>query len=125
MLTWKWGPVLASGSVTVMKTSEKTPLSALKMAALAKEAGFPPGVINILSGYGDVGEHLVNHPGVDKIAFTGSTKVGRRILSLASEPNIKRVTLELGGKSPNIICHDADIASAVEASKVGLFLNAG
>lgn len=76
MLAWKWAPCLASGSVTVLKSSEKTPLTALKLAALSKEAGFPDGVINVLSGYGDVGTTLVKHPKVDKIAFTGSTKVG-------------------------------------------------
>lgn len=93
------------------------------MAELAREAGFPPGVVQVLNGYGDVGEYLVRHPDVDKIAFTGSTKVGKKIASVAHENNLKRVTLELGGKSPNIICHDADIDLAVNSAKVGLFLN--
>ena len=76
MQSWKWGPCLATGCCTILKTSEKTPLSALRIAQLTKEAGFPPGVVQVLSGYGDVGEYLVKHPNVDKIAFTGSTGVG-------------------------------------------------
>lgn len=79
MLAWKWGPCLAAGAVSILKTSEKTPLTALRVAHYAREVGFPPGVVQILSGYGDVGEALVKHPEVDKIAFTGSTKVGLRI----------------------------------------------
>lgn len=114
MLAWKFGPVLATGCCTILKTSEKTPLSALRVASLAKEAGFPPGVIQILSGFGDAGEALVKHPGVDKIAFTGSTKVGLNIMRTSPDANLKRVTLELGGKSPNIICHDADIDKAIK-----------
>lgn len=97
-----------------MKTSEKTPLTALYIASLAKEAGFPPGAVQVLSGYGDVGASLVRHKDIDKIAFTGSTGVGKNILSNASEGIIKRVTLELGGKSANIICHDADLDLAVK-----------
>lgn len=80
---------------------------------MAKEAGFPAGVVQVLSGWGDVGSYLVKHPGVDKIAFTGSTKVGQLIMSNSPHSNLKRVTLELGGKSPNIICHDADLDLAV------------
>jgi aldehyde dehydrogenase (NAD+) len=96
-----------------MKSSEKTPLTALHMCSLALEAGFPPGVIQMLSGYGDVGQYLVEHPDIDKIAFTGSTKVGHIIQKCSSISNLKRVTLELGGKSPNIICEDADLEVAV------------
>lgn len=83
------------------------------MGELIQEAGFPEGVVNILSGYGDVGAALVAHPGVDKVSFTGSTDVGREIISKSGSPNIKRITLELGGKSPNIILNDADIDQAV------------
>lgn len=97
-----------------MKTSEKTPLSALFIANLVKQAGFPPGVLQVLSGYGDVGAYLVRHKSVDKIAFTGSTKVGLDIMSNSPNGCLKRVTLELGGKSANIICHDANIDKAVE-----------
>lgn len=114
MLSWKWGPMLAAGAVGILKPSEKTPLSALRIGTLVKEAGFPPGVLQILNGHGDIGEYLVKHPGIDKIAFTGSTSVGKRIMSLSPTSNLKRVTLELGGKSPNIICHDANIDFAVE-----------
>lgn len=96
-----------------MKTSEKTPLTALFVANLAKQAGFPPGVLQVLSGYGDVGAYLVRHKDVDKIAFTGSTKVGLDIMSNSPTGCLKRVTLELGGKSANIICHDANIDKAI------------
>jgi aldehyde dehydrogenase (NAD+) len=113
MQAWKWGPCLATGSVSILKTSEKTPLSALHVAALAKEAGFPPGVVQVLSGHGDVGAYLVRHRDVDKVAFTGSTKIGYDIMRNAPNGSLKRVTLELGGKSPNIVCHDADIDEAV------------
>jgi aldehyde dehydrogenase (NAD+) len=109
-----------------MKTSEKTPLSALALCKLIKEAGFPPGVINVLSGYGPTaGQALALHPDVDKIAFTGSTGVGKLIQRLAGESNLKRVTLELGGKSPMIVCDDADLEQALAAAHVGLFLNHG
>ena len=98
-----------------MKTSEKTPLSALRFAELFKEAGFPDGVFNILNGYGpDCGSHLAAHRDVDKVAFTGSTKVGYEIMRNSHAHNLKRITLELGGKSPNIILDDADIDLAVE-----------
>lgn len=92
---------------------------------MIKEAGFPAGVLQILNGHGDVGEYLVKHIGIDKIAFTGSTKIGKKIMSLASTGGLKRVTLELGGKSPNIICHDADLDYAVETSHNGTFFNMG
>lgn len=125
MQAWKWGPCLAAGAVSILKSSEKTPLTALHIANLAKEAGFPPGVVQVLSGFGDVGAYLVRHKDVDKIAFTGSTKVGLDIMRNAPSGTLKRVTLELGGKSPNIICHDADVDKAVAQSQLALFLNQG
>jgi aldehyde dehydrogenase (NAD+) len=125
MVAWKWGPALAAGCTIVMKPAEQTPLSCLRMGELALEAGFPPGVINIVPGYGETaGDALVKHPGVDKIAFTGSTEVGRIIMRNAAE-TFKRVTLELGGKSPNIVFADADLDSAVNGAMLGLFLNQG
>lgn len=126
MLAWKLAPVLATGCVSVMKTSEKTPLSAIKFAELFHEAGFPDGVFNILSGYGpDVGAPLAAHRLVDKVAFTGSTKVGYEIMRNSHAHNLKRITLELGGKSPNIICDDVDIDEAVAQAQTALFLNQG
>lgn len=110
MLGWKLGPALATGNTVVVKTSELTPLSAYKVAQLVVEAGFPPGVVNIITGYGAVaGDALARHMKVSKVAFTGSTAVGRLIMKAASESNLKKVTLELGGKSPNIIFDDADL----------------
>jgi len=126
MQSWKFGPALAMGNTVVMKTAEQTPLSALHVAALAKEAGFPPGVINIISGYGHTAGHAVSsHPKIDKVAFTGSTEIGRRIMQAASESNLKRITLELGGKSPMIIFSDADMDTAVKQAAHGLFFNMG
>ncbi len=125
MVAWKWGPALAAGCTIVMKPAEQTPLSCLRMGELALEAGFPHGVINIVPGYGETaGDALVKHPGVDKVAFTGSTEVGRIIMQNAAG-TFKRVTLELGGKSPNIVFADADIDSAVSGAMLGLFLNQG
>ena len=128
MQAWKLGPALATGCTVVMKLAEQTPLSALHVAKLIAEAGFPPGVVNILSGYGPTaGAALVNHPLVDKIAFTGSTEVGKLIASNAAQ-HLKRVTLELGGKSPNIILGDlkgADLDYAVSQASFGLFFNQG
>ncbi|CAO3654727.1 unnamed protein product [Mucor fragilis] len=126
MLGWKLGPALATGNTVVVKTSEMTPLSALKVCQLAVEAGFPPGVINIITGYGAVaGDALSRHMKVSKIAFTGSTAVGRRIMQAAAESNLKKVTLELGGKSPNIIFDDADLDQAVRWAHKGIFFNHG
>ncbi|KAG0162820.1 aldehyde dehydrogenase (NAD(P)(+)) ald5 [Apophysomyces sp. BC1034] len=126
MLAWKIGPALATGNVVVVKTSELTPLSALKIAALIKEAGFPPGVLNIITGLGAVaGDALTRHMKVHKIAFTGSTAVGRLVMKAAAESNLKKVTLELGGKSPNIIFDDADIDQAVRWAHKGIFFNHG
>lgn len=125
MQAWKLGPALAAGCTVVMKTAEQTPLSALRIAELIKEAGFPDGVVNILSGEGDAGAYLARHPGIDKIAFTGSTEVGYDIMRNSHEKNLKRVTLELGGKSPNIITKNANFDKAVNQACMSLFFNAG
>lgn len=125
MATWKLGAALATGCTVVLKPAEQTPLSALYLAQLAQEVGFPDGVINIVPGFGDsAGAPLVNHPQVDKIAFTGSTQVGKSIMKQASE-TLKRVTLELGGKSPNIILPDADLTKAVPGALFGIMFNQG
>jgi aldehyde dehydrogenase (NAD+) len=128
MAAWKLGPALASGCTVVMKVAEQTPLSALHLAKLVVEAGFPEGVVNFLTGFGPTaGASLVNHPDVDKIAFTGSTEVGK-LISAAASQTVKRVTLELGGKSPNIILGDlkgADLDYAVAQANFGLFFNQG
>ncbi|KAI9100586.1 aldehyde dehydrogenase domain-containing protein [Phlyctochytrium arcticum] len=126
MQAWKLAPALACGNTVVMKTSEKTPLSALYVANLIRQAGFPPGVANILSGHGrPCGERIARHPSISKVAFTGSTAVGRQILIMAAESNLKKVTLELGGKSPNIVFDDAELESAVEACFGGIYENLG
>jgi acyl-CoA reductase-like NAD-dependent aldehyde dehydrogenase len=124
MASWKLAPALAAGCTVVLKPAEQTPLSALRIGELALEAGIPPGVINIVSGDGETGAALVDHPGVDKIAFTGSTEVGREIGAKAGR-GLKRVTLELGGKSPNIILPDADLKSAIAGSFMGIYFNTG
>ncbi|KAM3545782.1 hypothetical protein ARSEF1564_001246 [Beauveria bassiana] len=126
MLSWKIGPALATGNTIVMKTAEQTPLSALVFAQFVKEAGFPPGVFNLISGFGKTaGAALSAHMDVDKIAFTGSTLVGRTILKAAASSNLKKVTLELGGKSPNIVFNDADIESAISWVNFGIYFNHG
>lgn len=126
MFVWKIAPALAAGCTTVIKPAEQTPLTALAMAALVKEAGFPPGVVNVVPGYGPTAGHaLTHHPDVDKVAFTGSTEVGRIIMSAASAVNLKRVTLELGGKSPLVIFNDADIEKAADIAHRAAFANAG
>ncbi len=123
--SWKLGPALAAGNTVVLKPAELTPLTAVRFAALAVQAGLPPGVLNVVVGPGSTcGARLVEHPGVAKIAFTGSTEVGRAIAAGAA-PTIKRVTLELGGKSPNIIFADADLAAAAAAAPGAVFGNAG
>ena len=124
MVAWKWGPALATGCTIVMKPAEQTPLSCLRMAELALEAGFPPGVINVVTGFGDTGAAIVKHPDVDKIAFTGSTETAQIIMRDAA-PTLKRLTFELGGKSPNIIFADADLDAAVAGAEFGLFFNQG
>ncbi|KAG6901632.1 hypothetical protein C0995_009800 [Termitomyces sp. Mi166 len=126
MLSWKFGPALATGNTIVLKPSEITPLTALRFADLVIEAGFPPGVVNIVNGYGPtVGEAISAHPLIEKVAFTGSTLVGRKILKASSESNLKVVTLELGGKSPTIIFDDADLEQAIKWAAHGIFLNMG
>jgi acyl-CoA reductase-like NAD-dependent aldehyde dehydrogenase len=125
MTTWKLAPALAAGCSVVLKPDSQTPLTALRMAELATEVGFPPGSINIVPGPGTtVGAHLVKHPGVDKIAFTGSTETGAQIMRDASD-GIKRLTLELGGKSPNIVFADADLADAIPSSAWSIYYSAG
>ena len=126
MLAWKVGPALATGNTIVLKTAEQTPLSALVFANLVKEAGFPPGVLNIISGFGRVaGAAIASHMDIDKVAFTGSTLVGRSIMKAAASSNLKKVTLELGGKSPNIVFNDADIEAAITWVNFGIYYNHG
>jgi len=123
--SWKLGPALAAGNCVVMKQAELTPLSTLRVAELAREVGFPPGVINVVPGYGHIaGQYLAEHPGVDKISFTGSTATGRKIVQ-ASAGNLKRVQLELGGKGANIVFDDADITNAVNGAAFAIFHNQG
>jgi acyl-CoA reductase-like NAD-dependent aldehyde dehydrogenase len=125
MATWKLAPALAAGCTVVLKPDPQTPLTALRVAELAIEVGFPPGVINVVPGDGPTtGAYLVKHPGVDKVAFTGSTKTGGEIMRLCSDP-IKRLTLELGGKSPNLVFADADLADALPASAWAIYYSAG
>jgi acyl-CoA reductase-like NAD-dependent aldehyde dehydrogenase len=125
MATWKIAPALAFGNTIVLKPAEQTPLSAIRLGELCLEAGVPEGVVNVVTGFGtEAGQALAQHGDVDKIAFTGSTEVGRKILH-ASEGNLKRVTLELGGKSPNIVFADADMNRATKGSMYGVFLNSG
>jgi phenylacetaldehyde dehydrogenase len=125
MALWKLCPALATGSTVVLKPAEQTPLSALRLGELVLEAGFPPGVVNILTGHGEpAGAALVAHPGIDKIAFTGSTEVGKCIARAAAE-NVTRVSLELGGKSPVIVFPDADLAQAIPGVARAIFFNAG
>jgi acyl-CoA reductase-like NAD-dependent aldehyde dehydrogenase len=124
MAAWKLGPALAAGCTVVLKPAEQTPLSALRLGELALEVGFPPGVLNVLTGDGATGAALVDHPGVEKIAFTGSTAVGREIGAKAGR-SLKRVTLELGGKSPNIILPDADVEAAVKGAYQAIYFNSG
>ncbi|XP_071709750.1 benzaldehyde dehydrogenase, mitochondrial-like [Rutidosis leptorrhynchoides] len=126
MFAWKVGPALACGNTIVLKTAEQTPLTALYAAKLFLEAGLPPGVLNIVSGYGPTaGAALASHMDVDKIAFTGSTETGKIVQELAAKSNLKPVTLELGGKSPFIVCKDADVDKAVELAHFALFFNQG
>jgi acyl-CoA reductase-like NAD-dependent aldehyde dehydrogenase len=124
MACWKLGPALAAGCTVVLKPAEQTPLTALRLGELALEVGIPAGVVNVVTGDGSTGAALVEHPGIDKIAFTGSTAVGREIGERAGRA-LKRVTLELGGKSPNIILPDADLRAAVGGSFQGLYFNTG
>lgn len=126
MFSWKVGPALACGNTVVIKTAEQTPLSAVYAAKLFHEAGLPDGVLNVVSGFGPTaGAALASHMDVDKLAFTGSTDTGKIVLELASKSNLKPVTLELGGKSPFIVCEDADVDQAVELSHSAVFFNQG
>jgi aldehyde dehydrogenase (NAD+) len=126
MLAWKIGPALATGNTVILKTAEQTPLSALVFADFIKEAGFPAGVFNLISGFGKVaGAAISSHMDIDKVAFTGSTIVGRTIMKAAAASNLKKVTLELGGKSPNIVFNDADIEQAISWVNFGIYYNHG
>jgi phenylacetaldehyde dehydrogenase len=124
MAAWKLGPVLACGCTVVLKPAEQTPLSALRLGELLQEAGLPPGVVNIVTGFGDAGAAIAAHPGVDKVAFTGSTEVGKKIVQAAAG-NLKKVTLELGGKSPQIVLSDADLETAIPGAANAIFFNHG
>ncbi len=124
MAAWKLAPALAAGCTTILKPAEQTPLTALRLGELALEAGIPAGVVNVLTGDGATGAALVDHPGVDKIAFTGSTEVGREI-GVKAGRSLKRLTLELGGKSPNIVLPDADIEAAAAGSFQAIYYNTG
>jgi len=124
MAAWKVAPALAAGCTAVLKPAEQTPLTALRLGELALEAGIPPGVLNIVTGFGEAGAALVEHSGVDKIAFTGSTEVGKAIVR-ASSGNLKKVSLELGGKSPQVVFPDADLDAAAAAIAQGIFFNQG
>jgi phenylacetaldehyde dehydrogenase len=125
MAAWKLGPALATGNTVVLKPAEQTPLTALRLGELIHEAGFPDGVVNIVPGYGETaGAALAAHPDVDKVAFTGSTEVGKLILQAAAG-NLKKVSLELGGKSPNVVFADADLDSAINGAASAIFFNHG
>jgi acyl-CoA reductase-like NAD-dependent aldehyde dehydrogenase len=126
MAAWKLAPALACGNSVVLKPSEETPLSALLLAELIQQADVPDGVVNVIPGFGETaGARLASHPDVDKIAFTGSTEVGKLIAKASADSNLKRVSLELGGKSPNIVFADADLARAVSGAFFGIFFNQG
>jgi phenylacetaldehyde dehydrogenase len=126
MAAWKLGPALATGCTVVLKPAEQTPLSALRLGELILEAGYPPGVVNIVPGFGETaGAALAAHPDVDKVAFTGSTEVGKLIVKAVSASNLKKITLELGGKSPNIICADADLETSIAGATSAIFFNHG
>jgi len=125
MAAWKLGPALATGCTVVLKPAEQTPLSALLLAEMIAEAGFPDGVVNVVPGYGETaGAALASHPGVDKVAFTGSTEIGKVILQAAAG-NLKKVSLELGGKSPNLVLADADLDRAIPGAANAIFFNQG
>lgn len=125
MVAWKWGPALAAGCTVVMKPAEQTPLTCLRLARLAQKAGIPDGVINVVPGFGPTaGSAIVNHPGIDKVAFTGSGETAQIIMRQAAD-SLKRLTFELGGKSPNIVFADADLDAAANGAHVGIFLNQG
>jgi aldehyde dehydrogenase (NAD+) len=124
-LCWKIAPAVAAGNTFIFKSSEKSPLGALRFAELVRQAGFPPGVINIVNGFGATGGFLASHPNIRKISFTGSTSTGRKIQVAAANSNLKRVTLELGGKSAAIVFDDANLESALTHMSQGFLLNCG
>jgi phenylacetaldehyde dehydrogenase len=124
MAAWKVAPALAAGCTIVLKPAEQTPLSALLLGELAMQAGLPPGVLNIVTGFGAAGAAIAAHPDVDKVAFTGSTEVGKEIVKAAAG-NLKKVSLELGGKSPNVVYADADIEKTIAGSASAIFFNQG
>src|SRR5881296_514315 len=125
MAAWKLAPALAAGNTVVLKPAEQTPVTALELAKLIQEAGFPEGVVNIIPGYGETaGAALASHPGIDKVAFTGSTEVGKLIAKATAE-NLTKVSLELGGKAPNIVFADADMEQAVNGAMMGIFYGQG
>jgi aldehyde dehydrogenase (NAD+) len=125
MAAWKLGPALATGNTVVLKAAEQTPLSILYLANLIKEAGYPPGVVNILNGHGRIaGAAMAQHLGVDKVAFTGSTATGKEIMKMAAV-NMKDITLETGGKSPLLVFDDADLEQAVKWAHIGIMFNQG
>ena len=125
MAAWKLAPAIAAGCTCVLKPAEQTPLTALEFAGYLKDAGLPPGVVNIITGFGETaGAPLVRHPDVNKVAFTGSASVGKQIVKMAAD-TVKRVTLELGGKSPNIFFADADFEAAIDGALFGVFINQG
>src|SRR5213082_3014629 len=126
MQAWKWGPALAAGCTIVLKPAEQTPLTARRVAELAQEAGFPDGVVNVVPGYGPTaGAAVSSHMDIDKVDFTGEYLTGQIISEAAAKSNLKRVSLELGGKSPNIVFADADLDAAAEGAYFGLFFNQG
>jgi acyl-CoA reductase-like NAD-dependent aldehyde dehydrogenase len=125
MAAWKLAPALAAGNTVVLKPAEQTPVGAMELASLIQEAGFPDGVVNVVPGYGETaGAALAAHPGIDKVAFTGSTEVGKLVAKAASD-NLTKVSLELGGKAPNIVFADADIEQAVNGAMMGILFNQG
>src|SRR2546422_8729333 len=124
MAAWKLAPAICAGCTMVLKPAEQTPLTVLELASSFADAGLPPGVVNIVTGAGETGAAIVAHPGVDKIAFTGSAEVGKIIMRAAAD-TVKKISLELGGKSPNIFFADADFEAAVEGALFGIFFNQG
>lgn len=126
MVAFKWAPVLATGCVSILKPAEQTPLSALYLASLAKEAGIPAGVLNVITGFGPTaGGAISSHPQIRKVAFTGSTEVGKLIMEAAAKSNLKKVSLELGGKSPLVVFDDVDLDEAVPLAQEAVFINHG
>lgn len=125
LAAWKMAPAMATGNTFILKSSEKSPLSVCAYGDLLNEAGFPPGVINVITGAGPVGSLLAHHMGIAKIAFTGSAVAGRAVMAAASKSNLKHVSLELGGKSPALIFDDADLDNAIEHSSTSFLRNSG